>query len=222
MPTLVIDVGGTNVKLLATGQKEPLKIPSGKDLTPTRMVREVLKATETWSYDNVSIGFPGPIHRGKIAKEPHNLGRGWVRFDYGKAFGKPVRLINDAAMQALGSYDGGKMLFLGLGTGLGSAIVYDGVLIPLELAHLSYRKDKTYEELLGEKAMLRRGKKAWRKEVADVVADLIAAFVVDYVVLGGGNAKKLRRLPPKTRRGSNANAFAGGFRLWENQKNSLV
>ena len=221
MNTLVIDVGGTNVKLLATGQKEPLKIPSGQDLTPSRMVREVLKATEGWNYDSVSIGFPGPILRGKIAKEPHNLGTGWVRFDYGKAFGKPVRLINDAAMQALGSYEGGKMLFLGLGTGLGSALVYDGMLIPLELAHLPYRKSKTYEELVGEKAMLKRGKKAWRKEVEEVVANLIAAFVVDYVVLGGGNVKKLDKLPPKTRRGSNANAFKGGFRLWEEKTGRL-
>ena len=214
MKTLVIDVGGTNVKVLATGQKEPLKIPSGKGLTPAHMVREVLAATKDWDYENVSIGFPAAIVGGRIAKEPHNLGKGWVRFDFAKAFGKPVKIINDAAMQALGSYDGGNMLFLGLGTGLGSAMVRDGVVFPLELAHLPYKKDKTYEEYLGEAGMKKRGKKTWRKHVADVVEALMAAFVVDYVVLGGGNAKRLERLPPKARLGSNANAFTGGFRLW--------
>jgi len=214
MKTLVIDVGGTNVKVLATGQKEPLKIPSGKDLTPQRMAREVLEATATWEYDNVSIGFPAAVVNGRIALEPHNLGKGWVRFDFAKAFGKPVRIINDAAMQALGSYAGGNMLFLGLGTGLGSAMVRDGVVLPLELAHLPYKKDHTYEEYLGEAGMKKRGKRAWRKHVADVVALFVAAFVVDYVVLGGGNAKRVEKLPPKARRGNNANAFAGGFRLW--------
>ena len=214
MKTLVIDVGGTNVKLLATGQKEPLKIPSGKHLTPARMVRDVQEAASGWEFDNVSIGFPGPVVNGRPSREPHNLASGWVRFDFAKALGKPVRIINDAAMQALGSYEGGNMLFLGLGTGLGSAMVRDGVIFPLELAHLPYKKDHTYEEYLGEAGMLKRGKKAWRKHVADVVALFIAAFVVDYVVLGGGNAKRLGRLPPKTRLGSNANAFAGGFRLW--------
>jgi polyphosphate glucokinase len=214
MKTLVIDVGGTNVKVLATGQKEPLKIPSGKDLTPQRMAREVLEATATWEYDNVSIGFPAAVVNGRIALEPHNLGKGWVRFDFAKAFGKPVRIINDAAMQALGSYSGGNMLFLGLGTGLGSAMVRDGVVLPLELAHLPYKKDHTYEEYLGEAGMKKRGKRAWRKHVADVVALFVAAFVVDYVVLGGGNAKRVEKLPPKARRGNNANAFAGGFRLW--------
>ena len=212
--TLVIDVGGTNVKLLATGQKEPLKIPSGKGLTPAHMVREVQLATKGWDYENVSIGFPGPVVNGRPAREPHNLGRGWVRFDFAKAFGKPVRIVNDAAMQALGSYDGGNMLFLGLGTGLGSAMVRDGVVFPLELAHLPYKKDHTYEGYLGEVGMKRRGKKAWRKHVGDVVALFVAAFVVDYVVLGGGNAKRLATLPPRARRGSNANAFRGGFRLW--------
>jgi predicted NBD/HSP70 family sugar kinase len=191
MKTLVIDVGGTNVKLLATGQKEPLKIPSGKDLTPQRMAREVLEATAAWEYDNVSIGFPAAVVNSRITREPHNLGKGWVRFDFAKAFGKPVRIINDAAMQALGSYAGGNMLFLGLGTGLGSAMVRDGVVFPLELAHLPYKKDHTYEQYLGEAGMNKRGKKTWRNHVGDVVALFIAAFVVDYVVLGGGNAKRI-------------------------------
>jgi len=212
--TLVIDVGGTNVKLLCTGQKEPLKIPSGKDLTPARMVRDVLDATASWDFENVSIGFPGPVVNGRPSREPHNLGSGWVRFDFAKAFGKPVRIMNDAAMQALGSYEGGNMLFLGLGTGLGSAMVRDGVVFPLELAHLPYKKDHTYEQYLGEAGIKKRGKKTWRKHVGDVVELFIAAFVVDYVVLGGGNAKRIERMPPRTKRGSNANAFAGGFRLW--------
>jgi predicted NBD/HSP70 family sugar kinase len=214
MRTLVIDVGGTNVKLLATGQKEPLKVPSGMGLTPAQMVAKVRDAAATWEYDNVAIGFPGPVVNGRPVREPHNLGKGWVRFDYAKAFGKPVRMINDAAMQALGSYAGGNMLFLGLGTGLGSAMVRDGVVFPLELAHLPYKKDNTYEDYLGEAGMNKRGKKAWRKHVADVVALLMHAFVVDYVVLGGGNAKRIEKLPPRTRRGANANAFTGGFRLW--------
>jgi len=212
--TLVIDVGGTNVKVLATGQKAPLSIPSGKHLTPTQMVRQVLDAAQTWGFENVSIGFPGPVVNGRPACEPHNLGRGWVRFDFAKAFGKPVRIVNDAAMQALGSYDGGSMLFLGLGTGLGSAMVRDGVVFPLELAHLPYKKDHTYEQYLGEAGMNKRGKKVWQKHVGDVVALFIAAFVVDYVVLGGGNARRIEKLPPKTRRGNNVNAFTGGFRLW--------
>jgi polyphosphate glucokinase len=212
--TLVIDVGGTNVKLLATGETEPIKIPSGKHLTPALMVRQVLDATKDWEFDNVSIGFPGPVVNGKPAREPHNLGRGWVRFEYARALGKPVRMLNDAAMQALGSYDGGNMLFLGLGTGLGSAMVRDGVVFPLELAHLPYKKEHTYEQYLGEAGMKKRGKKHWRKHVGDVVELFIAAFVVDYVVLGGGNAKRIERLPPKTRRGNNANAFTGGFRMW--------
>jgi polyphosphate glucokinase len=220
MKTLVIDVGGTNVKCLATGQKEPLKIPSGKDLTPQRMVHEVLAATSTWDFDNVSIGFPAAVVNGRIALEPHNLGKGWVRFDFAKAFGKPVRIINDAAMQALGSYAGGNMLFLGLGTGLGSAMVRDGVVFPLELAHLPYKKDHTYEEYLGEAGMKKRGKKTWRKHVGDVVELFIAAFVVDYVVLGGGNAKRIEKLPAKSRRGNNANAFTGGFRLWSGSRST--
>ncbi len=221
MKTLVIDVGGTNVKLLATGQKEPLKIASGEDLTPARMVKQMLAATTGWEFDNVSIGFPGPVVNGRPSREPHNLGKGWVRFDFAKAIGKPVRIINDAAMQALGSYHGGNMLFLGLGTGLGSAMIRDGVVFPLELAHLPYKKDRTYEAYLGGAAMNKRGRRVWRKHVAEVIALLVDAFVVDYVVLGGGNAERIGRLPPKTRRGSNAHAFTGGFRLWSGAREEL-
>jgi polyphosphate glucokinase len=212
---LVVDVGGTNVKVLATGRKTPLKIPSGRNLTPRAMVRRVRDATKDWSYDAVSIGFPGPVKDGRPTDEPHNLGRGWVRFDYEKAFGCPVRIINDAAMQALGSYAGGNMLFLGLGTGLGSTMIRDGVVIPMELAHLPYKKGKTYEEYLGEAGMLRLGKRDWRRHVGKVIEAFTAAFIVDYVVLGGGNAKRLNELPPNTQLGDNANAFAGGFRMWK-------
>lgn len=214
MRTLVIDIGGTNVKVFLPGRTEPIKIPSGKRMTPSRMVREVRAATGGVPYDSVSIGFPGPVVKGRPAREPWNLGRGWLRFDFGKAFAKPVRMINDAAMQALGSYDGGNMLFLGLGTGLGSAMVREGVVLPLELAHLPYKRDLSYEDYLGEEGMKKFGKKAWRKHVADVVARLMDAFVVDYVVLGGGNAKRIGALPPRTRLGNNGNARTGGLRLW--------
>ena len=219
MTTLVIDIGGTNIKVMLPGRAEPVKIPSGKSMTPAKMVRAIREVTKGWSYDNVSIGYPGPVVDGRPAREPHNLGTGWVRFDYRKALGKPVRIINDAAIQALGSYAGGNMLFLGLGTGLGAAMIRDGVVIPLELAHMPYHKDKTYEEYLGEKAMKRLGKKKWRDHVANVIEILRAGLVVDYVVLGGGNAKRIDRLPPRTKRGSNANALAGGVRLWEDDVN---
>jgi len=214
MRILVIDVGGTNVKLLATGKRTPIKIPSGPQMTPARMVKEVRAATENWGFDAVSIGYPGPVSNGRPALEPWNLGRGWVRFDYKKAFGKPVRIINDAAMQALGSYDGGTMLFLGLGTGLGSALIADGKLIPLELAHLPYVHGETYEEYLGEQGFRELGKRAWRRHVKIVSALFLAAFRADYIVFGGGNSKHLKELPPHSRLGSNANAFKGGFRLW--------
>ena len=216
MKTLVIDVGGTNIKVLMTGRREPIKVPSGPKMTPRAMVRAVRGATDGWKYDNVSIGYPGPVVRGHPILEPWNLGRGWVGFDFKKAFGRPVRMINDAAMQALGSYEGGTMLFLGLGTGLGSALIIDGVLVPTELAHLPYHKGRSYEEYLGEAGMDREGKRAWRRHVAKVCALFIAAFSVDYVVLGGGNSRHLRELPPHTRLGDNANAFKGGFRLWRN------
>lgn len=214
MKTLVIDVGGTHVKLLATGARTPVKLASGPHMTPPVMVEETLAATKAWHFDRVSIGFPGPVRDGKPFREPWNLGAGWVNFDFARAFGCPVRVINDAAMQALGSYDGGTMLFLGLGTGLGSALIHDGELIPLELAHLPYRHGRTYEEYLGIAGLERLGKKKWRKRVLDVVARFSAAFLVDYIVLGGGNARLMKDLPEGVRLGSNANAFKGGFRLW--------
>jgi predicted NBD/HSP70 family sugar kinase len=215
MKILVIDVGGTNVKVLATGQTEPRRIASGPDMTAAMMVDAVKQATADWEYDAVSIGYPGFVVRGRLVNEPRNLGEGWVGFDFAKAFGRPVKLINDAAMQALGSYEGGRMLFLGLGTGLGSALIIDGVLEPMELAHLPYRKGRTYEDYLGLRGLRRLGKKKWRRYVADVVARLKTALEADYIVLGGGNVKKLKELPPGTRMGDNANAFKGGFRLWE-------
>jgi polyphosphate glucokinase len=211
---LVIDVGGTHVKLLASGQTEPLKIPSDRTLTPVKMVRTVKKAVCDWRFDRITLGYPGPIINGHPLREPHNLGRGWVGFDFSKAFGCPVRMINDAAMQALGSYQGGRMLFLGLGTGLGSAMIVDGILEPMELAHLVYKQGKTYEDYLGLRGLERMGKKKWRRYVAKITKKLRAALGADYVVLGGGNCKKLKEPPPKARLGSNENAFIGGFRVW--------
>ncbi len=213
MRVLVIDVGGNNVKLLATGERHVRKIPSGPTLTPRRMVAEVKKATADWHYDAVTIGVPTPVKNGRVAEEPKNIGRGWVRFDYRGAFRRPVRILNDAAMQALGSYRGGRMLFLGLGTGLGAALVLDGVLQPLEIAHLPYRSGKTYEDFLGKRG-LDLGKKRWRRLVAEIVPRLHEAFQVDEVVLGGGNVKHLRELPSGVRLGRNILAFAGGFRVW--------
>jgi polyphosphate glucokinase len=215
---LVIDVGGNNIKLLVSGQKTSCKVPSGPTLSAARMAAAVKKSMAGTKYDAVTIGFPGPVKNGHPAAEPVNLGRGWVRFDYARAFGKPVRVVNDAAMQALGSYQGGRMLFLGLGTGLGAALVIEGILQPLELAHLPYRSGKTYEDFLGKRGLDRVGKKAWRRLVAEIVPRLHAAFQVDEVVLGGGNVKQLKALPPGCRLGTNANAFAGGFRLWERWK----
>ncbi|HEY4138629.1 MAG TPA: ROK family protein [Casimicrobiaceae bacterium] len=212
--TLVIDVGGTHVKVIATGRREARRIDSGPKMTPGEMVRAVRELAADWQYDRISIGYPGPVVDGRPAREPWNLGPGWVRFDFEAAFGMPVRIVNDAAMQALGSYDGKKMLFLGLGTGLGSAMIQEGVLIPMELAHLPYRHGKTYEQYVGDAGMRKLGKSAWRKHVAQVVALFVAALEVDYVVIGGGNARRLKTLPPRVRLGSNANAFTGGFRLW--------
>ena len=211
---LVLDVGGTNIKVQATGQKQPRKIPSGPDMTAKDMVCDVKAATRDWKYDRVSIGYPGPVTAGHPVREPVNLGGGWVGFNYKKALGCPVRIVNDAAMQALGSYHGGRMLFLGLGTGLGSAMIVDGVLEPMELAHLPYKHGKTYEEYLGLRGLKRLGKKKWRKEVFKITEKLIGALQADYVVLGGGNAKKLKKLPPGARMGRNENAILGGFRLW--------
>ncbi len=212
---LVVDVGGTSIKMKATGQDEVRKHPSGSDLSPQRLVEIISEQTSDWEYDVVSLGYPGPVLGGRAACEPRNLGDGWVGFDFEAAFGKPVKLVNDAAIQALGSYEGGRMLFLGLGTGLGTAIVSDGHVEPTELAHLLYKKGKTYEEYVGKRGFERLGKKKWRKAVHDVVERLVHALQVDYVVIGGGQAKKLEDLPPNARLGGNANAFIGGFRLWD-------
>jgi len=211
---LVVDVGGNNIKLLATGQKAPRKVPSGPRLTAARMVATVKKAVADWKYDAVTIGFPGPVKGGRVAAEPVNLGGGWMRLDFRRAFGRPVRVINDAAMQALGSYRGRRELFLGLGTGLGAALVVEGLVQPLEIAHLPYRNGKTYEDFLGKRGLDRAGKRRWRRLVHEIVPRLRHAFQVDEVVLGGGNVKQLRALPPATRLGANANAFTGGFRVW--------
>lgn len=214
MRILVIDVGGTHVKVLATGHNERVEIPSGPKMTPTKMVAAVRGATRDWKYDAVSIGYPGPVVRGRPIIEPIHLGTGWVGFNFKNAFDRPVKIINDAAMQALGSYQGGRMLFLGLGTGLGSALIVDNVLEPMELAHLPYKKGRSYEDYVGLAGLKRRGKKKWQHHVAEVVQQLKEAMQVDSVVLGGGNARLLKKLPPGTRLGSNANAFQGGYRLW--------
>lgn len=211
---LVIDVGGTHVKMLATGQKDSRKYPSGPTITPRKMVRLVKKLVRDWKFDCVSLGYPGPIINGHPLREPHNLGGGWVGFNFRSAFGCPVTIINDAAMQALGSYKGGRMLFLGLGTGLGSAMIVNGTLEPMELAHLIYKNGKTYEDYLGLRGLERYGKKKWRHYVAKITKSLKTALEADYVVLGGGNSKKLKQLPPGTRLGNNKNAFLGGFRMW--------
>jgi predicted NBD/HSP70 family sugar kinase len=212
---LVVDVGGTNVKVLATGQEQVRKTPSGPEMTAAQMVDAVKELAKDWKYDAVTIGYPGPIRDNKPLLEPKNLAAGWVDFDFQEAFGKPVKLINDAAMQALGSYDGGRMLFLGLGTGLGSALIVDRVIAPMELAHLPYRKGKTFEDYVGLRGLKRLGKRRWRRAVHDVVRRLKDALVADYVVLGGGNSRRLKELPDGARLGDNNNAFIGGFRLWE-------
>lgn len=217
MKVLAIDVGGTSVKILATGQKEPRKFPSGPDLDPKSMVQQVKKLAEGWDYDAVSIGIPAPFLRGHMILNPHNLGPGWTAFDFRAAFGCPVKLMNDAAMQALGSYKKGKMMFLGFGTGLGAAFVIDGVAESRELAHLPYKK-RTYEDYVGRKALQKLGKKKWRKNVEIIVTRLIETLKPDDVVIGGGNAKKLKKLPKGCRLGANANAFIGGFRLWNKAK----
>ena len=214
MKVLVIDVGGTHVKVLATGQKLQREIISGKHLTPKRMVSDVRKLTADWDYDVVSIGHPGPVLNNQPVVEPWNLGKGWVTFNFKKAFKRPVKIINDASMQALGSYRCGKMLFLGLGTGMGSALIFEGHILPMELAHLPYRSS-TFEDYVGLRGLKKYGKKKWRKLVADVTARLIAALEPDEVVLGGGNVRLLKELPPLCRAGDNRNAFIGGFRLWQ-------
>lgn len=214
MKVLVIDVGGSHVKILATGQSEERKFESGPTLTPAQMVDGVRKLADGWAYDAVSIGYPGVVVRDQPATEPYNLAPGWIAFDYPRAFGCPVRIVNDAAMQALGGYRGGKLLFLGLGTGLGTTLIVDGVIVPMELAHLPYRKG-SFEDYVGERALERDGMKKWRKRVVDVVERLKAAFIPDDVVIGGGNVRHFEKLPDGCRAGDNANAFAGGFRLWD-------
>ncbi len=214
MNLLVVDVGGSNVKIFATGQDEPKKFSSGSKMTAERLVSRVKELARGWKYDVASIGYPGLALRDRVVSEPHNLARGWVGFDFQSAFGCPVKLINDAAMQALGSYEGGKLLFLGLGTGLGSALVVDGIVEPMELGHLPYKKG-TFEDYVRARGLERRGKKKWRKHVADVVAYLIAALQPNDVVLGGGNVGELKKLPAGCRADDNANAFQGGFRMWE-------
>jgi polyphosphate glucokinase len=214
---LVVDIGGTSVKVMASGHQTHRSFPSGPKMTAKEMVSGVKKLAADWAYDAVSIGYPGPVLRGRPVAEPHNLGRGWVGFDFARAFGRPVKVINDAAMQALGSYRGGKMLFLGLGTGLGSTMIVDGNVEPMELGHLPYKKG-TFEDYVGHAGLERHGKKKWRRHVADVVKRLIAALEPDETVIGGGNVGKLAALPQHARAGDNANAFLGGFRLWSEAK----
>jgi polyphosphate glucokinase len=221
MRILVIDVGGTHVKLKLSDQDEVRKLPSGPALTPQAMVEAVKQATADWPFDVVSVGFPAPVKDGRITLEPVNLGKGWLGFDLAAALGKPVRVMNDAAMQALGGYHGGRMLFLGLGTGLGTTLIVDGVVVAMELGHLPYRKDRSFEDYVGEAALQRRGKSKWIASVGDVVSQLKAAFLADYVLLGGGNVKKLDVLPEGALRGDNADAFAGGVRLWQDQSQRM-
>jgi len=212
---LAIDIGGTNVKVRVPSDPERRSFPSGPTLTPQAMVTGVLELTKDWTFDRVSIGIPAPVLDNRPLHDPMNLGEGWVEFDYDRDFARPVKLINDAAMQAVGSYDGGKMLFLGLGTGLGSCIIAGHVIIPTELAHLPYRKRGSFEHYVGLRGLERLGKRAWRRHVDRVTAMLHAALMPDYVVLGGGNARLMKELPEGCRLGENANAFLGGFRLWE-------
>jgi polyphosphate glucokinase len=219
---LVIDVGGTHVKFRVGGRGTIRAFASGPTMTPARMSRQLRKLTRELPFDAVAIGYPGVVFRGRIGAEPHNLGRGWVGFDFAHAFGRPVRIANDAAMQALGSYSGGRMLFLGLGTGLGVTLILDGVVEPTELGHIPYKHGLTYEDYLGDRGRKLRGNKKWRKSVTEIVAQLKVALEVDYVVLGGGNAARLRSLPRGARRGDNRNAFVGGLRLWQQRGARLL
>lgn len=214
---LVIDVGGTHVKVRGTGHKAHREFDSGPTLTPKRMIAGVRKLVADWEYDAITIGFPAPVRRNRPVREPWNLGKGWIGFDFEAAFKCPVKVLNDAAMQALGSYKGGTMLFLGLGTGLGSAMIVEGVIAPMELGHLPYKK-ATFEDYVGIRGLKKYGKKKWRSLVADVVKRLTAALEPDDVVLGGGNVNNLKKLPAGCRAGDNAHAFLGGFRLWQKSK----
>ena len=220
MNVLAIDIGGTHVKMLVSGAKEPRRFASGPEMTPQRMVAGVKKRVADWKFEVVSIGYPGPVLHNRPVTEPHNLAHGWTTFDFRRAFRRPVKFMNDAAMQALGSYRGGKLLFLGLGTGLGTTMIVDGIVEPMELAHLPYKK-ATYEDYIGLRGIKKYGDKKWRKHVADVVEQLIAALEPDDIVVGGGNAKLLKKLPKKCRLGDNANAFLGGFRVWTNRRSVL-
>jgi polyphosphate glucokinase len=211
---LAVDIGGSHVKMRVFGRREMRQFESSPELTPRQMVSRVHELTGDWSYDAVSVGYPGVVLHGKVVAEPHNLGSGWVGFDFRKAFGRPTHVVNDAAMQAIGSYEGGRMLFLGLGTGLGSAMIVDGVVAPMELAHLLYKRGRSYEDYVGARGLRRLGGKKWRRTVREVVAQLSTLLEADYVVIGGGNARKLKRLPKNTRLGSNDFAFLGGFRMW--------
>ena len=213
---LAVDVGGSHVKALVPGEDEPRRFKSGRRLTPDVMAEGVRKVADDWGWNRVSVGIPAPVRGGRVIAEPVNLGAGWVAFDYEGAFGAPTKVVNDAVMQAIGSYDGGRMLFLGLGTGLGSALIVDGVVEPLELAHLPYRK-KTFEDYVSARALEQRGKKKWQQAVFKVVERLAGAIEPDYVVIGGGGVDDLDELPPNTRRGDNELAFVGGFRLWDEE-----
>ncbi|MEM1222442.1 MAG: ROK family protein [Verrucomicrobiota bacterium] len=215
MKTLVIDIGGTTVKIIATGVDTSRKIISGREMTPEKMVAEVKAAAADWDYERISIGYPGPVIDGKPAYEPRNLGRGWLGFDFAKAFGYPIKIINDAALQALGSYSGGRMLFMGIGTGLGTALVIEGIVQPTELAHLPYKNDRSFEDYVGKLALEVHGQEEWSKDVRKAIELLKAATQTEYVVLGGGNARLVKDLPKGTIIGSNDNAFKGGFRLWD-------
>jgi polyphosphate glucokinase len=211
---LVVDVGGSHVKLMRSGDDEKRRFDSGPNMTAAQMVDGVRDATADWDYDTVAVGIPAPIHGGRLAVDPVNLGKGWVGYDFEAAFGKPTKIVNDAAMQAVGSYDGGRMLFLGLGTGLGSAVIDRGLVEPMELGHLPFRK-KTFEDYVGTAGLEKLGKKDWQKAVFETADHFFRAIQPDYIVLGGGNVKELSQLPPHTRRGDNKNAFVGGFRLWQ-------
>ena len=217
MKILAVDVGGTHVKILATGQTQKREIASGPAMTARQMVSAVKKLAKGWAYDALSVGFPGPVLHGRPVAEPHNLGPGWTGFDFASAFGLPVKVVNDAAMQALGSYRGGRMLFLGLGTGLGTAMIVNGIVEPMELGHLPYKKG-TFEDYVGDRGLHLVGKKRWRKLVKDVIERLVAATEPDDVVIGGGNVVHLKTLPKGCRAGNNDNAFIGGFRMWDSAR----
>jgi polyphosphate glucokinase len=222
MKVLVIDIGGTHIKVASTDNLVPIKIVSGPTMDAAQMAQQVLAATAAWDYDVISVGYPGPVAHDRPLAEPHNLAAGWIDFPYQKTFRKPIRFINDAAMQALGGYREGRMLFLGTGTGLGATFIFDGTVIPLEVAHLPYKHGFSYEDYLGAAGLERRGKKRWRKSVLDVIALFRAAFVADYVLLGGGNAKLMKHLPEGVILGANANAVQGGIKLWDSADENVT